>query len=173
MGERRTRIIGPPHGIAEIVAAFGDILTYVSFKADGAPILDMDFEKRFIRTLILPFPIRQAGNETLMVERIRCHALLQERFMVVFNDILSSDLAGSIQACGGCYSFRFKRRRKELSTHSWGIAIDINPETNMPGTAGDMDPSLVAIFKKHCFVWGGDWRGRKRDPMHFQYCTGY
>ncbi len=57
-------------------------------------------------------------------------------------------------------------------THSSGIAIDLNPETNRTGTPGDMDPQIVAVFKQHGFKWGGDWLGRK-DPMHFQYCSGY
>ena len=36
-----------------------------------------------------------------------------------------------------------------------------------------MDAALVALFKQAGFTWGGDWKGRERDPMHFQFCTGY
>jgi hypothetical protein len=31
----------------------------------------------------------------------------------------------------------------------------------------------VAAFKRSGFAWGGDWSGANKDPMHFQYCTGY
>jgi hypothetical protein len=36
-----------------------------------------------------------------------------------------------------------------------------------------MDAAVVAIFKEAGFTWGGEWQGSKRDPMHFQFCTGY
>ena len=34
-------------------------------------------------------------------------------------------------------------------------------------------PGIVAAFKRSGFVWGGDWSGAGKDPMHFQYCSGY
>jgi hypothetical protein len=37
---------------------------------------------------------------------------------------------------------------------------------NQRGTAGEMDRSVVAIFKKWGFAWGGDWH--YTDPMHFE-----
>ena len=60
------------------------------------------------------------------------------------------------------------------SLHSWGIAIDINPETNpyQPGNYGppttDIPPQIIEIFKKYGFAWGGDWPG-ERDAMHFEW----
>ncbi|HZP16723.1 MAG TPA: M15 family metallopeptidase, partial [Terriglobales bacterium] len=73
----------------------------------------------------------------------------------------------------GCFAFRPQRMGGRLSTHSWGIAIDLNPESNAQGTAGSMDRGVVEIFKSAGFAWGGNWQGRCRDPMHFQFCTGY
>jgi hypothetical protein len=35
-----------------------------------------------------------------------------------------------------------------------------------------MDPDVVAIFQHFGFLWGGEFHLRK-DPMHFQYATGY
>lgn len=60
------------------------------------------------------------------------------------------------------------------SLHSWGIAIDINPETNpyQPDNYGpvqtDMPTQIIDIFRKYGFIWGGDWPG-ERDPMHFEW----
>lgn len=73
-----------------------------------------------------------------------------------------------------CFSPRYKLhdRLKGLSTHSWGIAFDINPSKNKIGTNGSLDPQLVSIFKECGFIWGGDWRTPK-DPMHFQLASGY
>ncbi len=74
---------------------------------------------------------------------------------------------------GGCFAYRPQRTGSKLSTHSWGIAIDLNPATNQQGSDGNMDPKLVEIFRCARFQWGGDWKGKARDPMHFQFCTGY
>jgi D-alanyl-D-alanine carboxypeptidase len=56
--------------------------------------------------------------------------------------------------------------RTKLS-HAWGIAIDVNPETNAQGTPGNMDSGVVRIFRDAGFEWGGDWQGRSRDPCIF------
>ena len=34
------------------------------------------------------------------------------------------------------------------------------------GTVGEMDRTVVSIFKKWGFAWGGDWS--YTDPMHFE-----
>jgi D-alanyl-D-alanine carboxypeptidase len=49
----------------------------------------------------------------------------------------------------------------------------LNPETNAQGTEGNMDSAVIKIFRDAGFEWGGDWQGKVRDPMHFQFCTGY
>lgn len=37
---------------------------------------------------------------------------------------------------------------------------------NLRGTFGEMDRTVVAIFKRWGFSWGDDWR--YTDPMHFE-----
>lgn len=32
---------------------------------------------------------------------------------------------------------------------------------------------VVVIFKKHGFVWGGDWKGKLKDGPHFDMTFGY
>ena len=85
----------------------------------------------------------------------------------------TEQLARAVRSFGGCFNFRAKRSGSKLSTHAWGIAIDLNPETNAMGGRGDMDLGIVAAFKSAGFVWGGDWAGKNKDPMHFQFCSGY
>jgi hypothetical protein len=56
-----------------------------------------------------------------------------------------------------------------LSNHAFGIATDLNADTNqMYGSSSDMPSWIIKIFKSHGFVWGGDWDGY-RDPMHFEF----
>lgn len=72
------------------------------------------------------------------------------------------------------FNMRPKKGGGGRSLHSWGIAIDINPETNPyqsrnwgpPET--DIPGPIIDIFKKYGFAWGGDWPG-ERDPMHFEW----
>lgn len=64
--------------------------------------------------------------------------------------------------------------KRGLSDHSWGIALDINPGRNGMGLAvgkAELDgrPRFVAAMERHGFEWGGHWKGKKRDPMHFQF----
>lgn len=72
------------------------------------------------------------------------------------------------------YNYRSKRGGGGLSTHSWGIAIDINPDRNpyQLGNWGDpqtdIPPNIVDIFRQYGFQWGGDWAGQ-RDAMHFEW----
>jgi len=57
------------------------------------------------------------------------------------------------------------------SKHSYGTAIDINPETNgfyVNGGPHDIPQSIINVFKANDFKWGGDW-SRAQDYMHFDW----
>jgi hypothetical protein len=160
-----------PHGLIEINKTFGDINQYCKQSKDGVLILSPAFESRYIVRLNLPIKLRPPFNDWKAITSIRCHKLLAEYFREAFNEISNRKLP--IYSFGGCYTFRQKRSGAGLSAHAWGIAIDLNPETNRYGTSGDMAPQIVEIFQKYGFLWGGAWSGKTRDPMHFQYCYGY
>lgn len=121
----------------------------------------------------LPFAIPLDWDTSKSASGIRCHRLIVPLLESVFAEIVRSGLQKSVKTYGGCYNWRMKRGQAKPSTHSWGIAIDLNARTNAMGTAGDMDPALVALFEARGFTWGGRWSGANKDPMHFQYCSGY
>jgi hypothetical protein len=54
-----------------------------------------------------------------------------------------------------------------ISRHSWGLAVDINVDTNPFGERPHQDARLVAIMRRHGFAWGGTWL--RPDAMHFEY----
>lgn len=62
---------------------------------------------------------------------------------------------------------------KYLSNHSWGNAVDLNsiknPMTENPRIHGDMPQWVVAIFVKYGFLWGGNYKGKRKDYMHFEF----
>lgn len=165
-----TRVsLTPPNGLEAIRATFGDIFQYILFDHT----LDPGWQHDFLTRIELPSKLPLSWDTTRIVDQITCHKLLAPTLSNVFAEIQSAGLQDELTTFGGCFAFRPQRTGTKLSTHAWGIAIDLNPESNAQGTAGTMDPEVIAIFKQAGFTWGGDWQGRSRDPMHFQFCTGY
>lgn len=80
---------------------------------------------------------------------------------------------------GGTFNWRNIAGTKRMSTHSFGITIDINVAEShywrnaKPDRSGlyayknAIPQDIVAIFEKHGFVWGGKWY--HYDTMHFEY----
>lgn len=73
------------------------------------------------------------------------------------------------------FNYRNIRGTNDLSAHSFGIAIDLNPQLNhcywlyhhQARELKDFPEQIVAIFEKHGFIWGGKWK--HYDEMHFEY----
>ena len=79
-----------------------------------------------------------------------------------------------------CFCYRYVIGSDKLSDHSTGNAIDINPMQNPwvhpsahkiegrkydSNQKGTITPEIVDIFKKHGWLWGGNWRNP--DYQHF------
>ena len=158
-----------PNGLEEIIMTFGDIREYV--RADGQ--LDPRWETNFLARVDLPFPLRLAWDLSQTISRMTCHRRMAAVYASVFAAIQQRGLQARVSTFGGCFAFRPQRTGNKLSAHSWGIAIDLNPASNLQGSAGDMDAGVVGIFRSAGFEWGGEWKGSTCDPMHFQFCTGY
>jgi peptidoglycan L-alanyl-D-glutamate endopeptidase CwlK len=82
----------------------------------------------------------------------------------------------------GTFNWRFIKGTTRPSTHSYGIAIDINTDLSnywqwdnkttdenkkVPVYVNRIPFEIVAIFEKHGFIWGGKWY--HYDTMHFEY----
>jgi hypothetical protein len=159
----------PPHGLEQIIGAFGDIYKYIQPGGSLEPRWQVDY----LASVALPFPLPLAWNPSKSVNRMTCHRRMVEIFSAAFDQVLASKLQAKIFSFGGCFAFRQQRTGARLSAHSWGIAIDLNTGTNKQGSVGNMDAALVEIFREAGFEWGGEWSGKVRDPMHFQFCSGY
>ncbi len=161
--------VAPPHGLEQVIATFGDIFAYVGEDHTLDPIWQIDQ----LATIPLLFPIALSWDRSRQLERRTCHKLLRGRFEAVFLAIHEGGLRSKITSSGGCFSFRPQRNGTELSTHSWGIAIDFNPESNLQGECGEYGPRSRFHLPAIGVHAGGEWQGKARDPMHFQYYTGY
>lgn len=115
------------------------------------------------------------------VSSIRVHRKCADAFGRVFARIW--DAAGHDQATvirwgatlyAGAYNFRCMRGSSRLSMHSWGCAIDLDPDRNAfhdetPRFALSPQSAVVAAFEAEGAVWGGRWSGHSCDGMHFQF----
>ena len=159
--------VRPPHGFQGVCRVFGFIEEYVRDDDTLSP----SWEKEMLGYARLPFALPLSWAPEKKVTRIRCHRLLVPVFKALFQEIVERGLRPLVRTYGGCFCFRRMRGGSHLSTHSWGIAIDLNPNTNPLGSSGDMAPELVELFGEFGFTWGGTFS--RPDPMHFQFCSGY
>jgi hypothetical protein len=101
---------------------------------------------------------------------VTCHRVMLPQLAGALAEIEEEGLATLIRPedYAGCYAPRFIDRDPSLplSNHAFGLAIDLNADTNALGTQGDMDPRIVEIFARWGFEWGGYWD--RPDPMHFE-----
>jgi peptidoglycan LD-endopeptidase CwlK len=83
-----------------------------------------------------------------------------------------------VSKVGGAFIWRRIAGSEQLSAHSFGIAIDINPDfSDYWRWNGQRDQEsryrnripheIVEIFERHGFIWGGKWY--HYDTMHFEY----
>lgn len=157
----------PPHGFEQMIEVFGDIRGYI--RSDGT--LNASWERDMLVPVAIPFKLPLSWAPDTSVSKVRCHKLIAGVVGELFYEALP--FSKLFKSYGGCFAYRPMRRGGKLSTHAWGIAFDLNVRTNQPGTKGDMPIEIVDLFRRYGFKWGGDWSGKNRDPMHFQFVTGY
>ena len=107
--------------------------------------------------------------------KFACHKKVSTAMVDVFAAIDAQGLRDKVIFWGGCHVPRHKswNPSRGLSSHSWGIAIDINVQWNAynqppaPKGAEGSVVELVPIFEAHGFAWGGYFG--EPDGMHFEY----
>lgn len=132
----------------------------------------------YLVTIRLPYPMRLAWDTDTIVNTMRCHKLVADKFLAVFNEIhreygYEKIKELGIDLFGGCFNFRKMRGGNDWSTHSWGISIDLDPARNKlketSKTARFARPEykkMIDIFYKHGFISLG--REKNYDWMHFE-----
>ena len=157
--------MNPPHGLAELQARY------------GALVLDRHPAGGY-------YIVTPTGWEVANMQLVRSPLLPTGKLFV--NKDMVQPLLRALAAVGvacpdykvrtiGCWSVRYKRTvRGDVSVHAWGLAVDINADTN-PLAAElitDMPEAFVSAFEAEGFTWGGKFSGQK-DAMHFQWVSGY
>jgi hypothetical protein len=104
-----------------------------------------------------------------------CHKKVVASIQGALNDISKAGLSRFIDLAnsnryGGCFVARYNRRGGVFGSptrHAWGMALDVNTVTNAQGSVPQMNCSIVRIFRKWGFAWGGNFPWA--DGMHFEY----
>lgn len=146
-----------PDGIDQIMEVFGDAS-------------DPGFEARHIVIFRLPYPMMFGKAR---VDRARGHRLAVDHFVGALEALRAEGLDRHAATFAGIYNQRAKRGSAVIpSAHSWGIAIDLEPMRYPLGSNARFPDEVVSVFAGFGFFYGGDFT-RRRDPMHFQLCTGH
>jgi hypothetical protein len=89
-----------------------------------------------------------------------------------FEEICDLGLARHVHTFDGCFNIRKVRgSTSNWSTHTFGIAIDLNAATNGLGVEPQIHSGIVECLVKRGFQWGGKFR--RKDGMHFQRIRGF
>jgi len=136
---------------------------------------ESDFKNNLV-LIDLPFKMRLSWIPSRVVEHATVHAKMAYPLYMALSKIKEYDgeqylFDKKYNLMGGTYNHRIKKGDNALSTHAWGIAIDINPQLAPYDSESNQPIFIVRIFKEYGFIWGGDWS--IKDGMHFQVCSGY
>lgn len=142
---------------------------------DGRP--NRAWEDANLVTIAPPYPMVLAWDVSAPVRGIRVHRRCAESLTRVLRRIAAIYPAAAdrerarVHLFGGSYSFRLMRGGARLSMHSWGCAIDLDPQRNGLGVPwrperGMMPVAVVEAFEAEGWVAGARWR--TADAMHFQ-----
>jgi hypothetical protein len=128
----------------------------------------------------LPFPFIIAWDKTQKINTFACHRLVAPALSSIFAEAAKHYGEKQFRALrldyfGGCFNHRPMRGGNRLSTHSWGIAVDLDPQRNQLRWGRDRasfaKPEYEAfwqIVEAHGAVSLG--RARNFDWMHLQFC---
>lgn len=161
-----------PNGLKEINTVYGK-----PYVRNNMHKYDEEFRNK-MSIVSLPFPMRLSWNKDKEVNRILVNNLIGSTIIDALQEVLDEVGYEELRRkewdlYGGIFNFRSVRENgNKLSTHSWGIAIDLNPHLGPLGETPKNYPQIfVDAFTKRGFLWGGNFK--RPDGMHFQACQGY
>lgn len=143
---------------------------------DGDGVFDPDFASSYLMRAKLPFPMRISWKPGQTTSWIYGHIAVVPVIVDALREVkefggLAYLQENGFDEWGGCWNWRPMRNGKAWSTHSWGIAVDINPTIAPFGKVSRQPQFIIDAFMNRGFLYGGTFK--ITDGMHFQACTGY
>ncbi len=163
----------------------GQLLQNPQKDADAGRIRNEDFfkkmygvnkqavEKNLVPIIWLPNTV----NKTLLVSKINDVDKKLQAISKALEQLPS--LQKYVENPAGTFNWRKIANTNRLSTHSFGITIDItiqyanywewekNKNATVLNYKNQIPYQIVEIFEKYGFIWGGKWY--HYDTMHFEY----
>lgn len=160
---------------------------------DGRPPVP---EQKYLRAVYGDFTYTEAGGGRIRIDEnwvhlniVRCrlhtgktvwlHKLVAPEFPALFRRACEESGYTPEQVQTWVPRHTLWDPNRALSLHSWGIAVDFDPQRNrMGGTDGKTKgpslfrkhPEFVKVFTDAGWEWGGSWP-RLKDDMHLQRAT--
>jgi len=128
--------------------------------------------------LDLPYKMKLSWNKNQTVTRIQIHKKVAKSCEAVLTKVLlhygEKEIARlGLNIFGGCLNVRKMRGGSKYSTHSWGVALDFDPENNKLAWGRDQAKFSHPDYDKWWEFWEEEcWvslgRQRNFDWMHVQ-----
>lgn len=128
--------------------------------------------------LQLPYPHRLSWEKRTIVRSLFCHEKVKDSLNTVLTNVLNHYGMEEIRRLhldiwGGCLNVRKKRGGTSWSTHSWGIALDYDPDNNALRWGRDKATFAGPEYDKWWQFWEEEgWvslgRTKNYDWMHVQ-----
>lgn len=153
----------------------------------GQAFTSYDTARAYMKTVTVPvWKLNSAGEKYSSKMTVEVNINLADDVVRIFNEIYNDPERFPMKDIGG-FSWR-ETAFGSISEHSYGTCVDINWDENYycHASTGEAitgsfwkpyenpysipkDGSVVRIFKKYGWKWGGDAWTKLRDYMHFTY----
>ena len=130
------------------------------------------------KSIVVPYPHIISWDKTKSVSKITCHTKVGESLVKVLTKVKDHYGMDEIQRLrldvwGGCLNVRKMRGGTRNSMHSWGIALDYDPDNNQLKWGSDRATFAQPDYNKWWEFWEEEgWvslgRTRNYDWMHVQ-----
>lgn len=108
------------------------------------------------------------GGTITPVRRIYCNKDMVNPLLAALCNVKERGLQSELKTFDGCFNIRMVRGSiDQPSTHSYGLAIDLNAKENPLGGPCEFSDEFVKCFMDVGFAWGGHFH--RLDGMHFSY----
>lgn len=141
---------------AQLIAKFGD-------PYNGR----LAFERTWMVVWSVPEDIREAIP--CLRPKIYLNRLILIPLQTTLRKLIALGLADEIKTWDGCFNIRTKRGSSGISTHAWGIAVDINAKQNPFRGKVTWSAEFLKVWRDIGWICGADWSPASKDGMHFQW----
>ena len=130
------------------------------------------------KSIALPYPHRLSWQMDKTVSSFQCHQKVHDSLLRILTKVKDTYGLAEVQRLrldiwGGCLNVRLMRGGDRYSTHSWGMALDYDPENNQLKWGRDRATFARPEYDRWWQIWEEEgWvslgRQRNFDWMHVQ-----